>query len=640
MSELSTIRERIERATGYFEALHGVVLTTFNLNGQFLEEQALPTILGVDAQTAAARNAGLHQRLAETACTVFYDPTVAPGVSGKFRYVARPVPLRGRLFHPKLVVMAGHSRDVVMAGHSRDATAWVYLAVSSANLTLSGWGRNAESFGETWIHTRKQQAWGSLDTFLEWLQERGRLGEHVGNKDAVTTVRAVLAEMPDRRRFPDRDEEPWCGSLQAQFYSSVVHKGGLPSFLKTISKRKPTQLWVYSPYWSNVAEGVREFGAKGTVLIPALRRDRKAMGLSKAEQDALGGSIEICGNAQEAADDRFWHMKAYWFDHGKTAYTAVGSCNFTKAGLAGNNGNVEAMLVFEAMEPEWPQEKEEPILPASDEAPAEEETPAPVPVAIIVAYDWHSQSWRWFLDADPSQNAFRLKLPGGGGVVDIVAGLGRREGEPPPRAAQFSLSYEEDGSKHEWQGSVVELNLDHSRRVYGRPLSATDILDSWRGRTPAGDGGGGGSGGDVEDDGDEFEPHVPAAFDAVNLYDLYRAMRDLRSRLAAFESQPDAQRALLVGRPDSVKALANLADGDDAPVVRYLVLRELSTVMADYKERLQDDELLADLRTVARRAKRETRHRLACELGGDSTKAKEILKWFEKRLAKLGRTTP
>ena len=315
-----------------------------------------------------------------------------------------------------------------MAGHSRDATAWVYLAVSSANLTLSGWGRNAESFGETWIHTRRQQAWCGLDALLGWLQERGRLGEHVGNKDAVTTVRAVLSEMPDRRRFQDRDGEPWCGSLQAQFYCSVVHKRGLPSFLKTIRKRKPTQLWCTARTGATWAEGVREFGAKSTVLIPALRRDRKAMGLSKAEQGALDDTSEVCGNAQEAEDDRFWHMKAYWIYHGNTAFTAVGSCNFTEAGLAGSTGNVEAMLVFESMELEWPQEREEPVLPAADEAPAEEETPTPIPVAIIVAYDWQSRSWRWSLDADPSQSAFRLKLPGDPSAVDIVAGLGQQEG--------------------------------------------------------------------------------------------------------------------------------------------------------------------------------------------------------------------
>ena len=130
MSGLGTIRERIERATGCFARREATVLTTFNLNGQFLEEQALPAILGVEAATAAARHAGLHGQLAETDCTVFYDPTVAPGVSGKFRYIARPVPLRARLFHPKLVIIAGSSED---------GTTWVYLAVSSANLTLSGW---------------------------------------------------------------------------------------------------------------------------------------------------------------------------------------------------------------------------------------------------------------------------------------------------------------------------------------------------------------------------------------------------------------------------------------------------------------------------------------------------------------------
>ena len=629
MSEFGKIRERIERARHYFETLQGVVLTTFNLNGQFLEEQVLPVILGVEAKTAAARNASLHERLAETACTVFYDPTVAPGVSGKFRYVARPVPLRGRLFHPKLVVFTGRSKD---------GTAWVYLAVSSANLSLSGWGRNAESFGEAWIHTRRQHAWSGLDAFLKWLQDHAPLGEQTSDKDAVTTVRAALAEMPDRRRFRDRSEEPWSGSLRAQFYSSVVDKEGLPSFLKKSRKRNPTHLWVYSPYWANVAEGVREFGARSTVLIPALRRDRKAMGLCKDQQTALHGRVVICGNAQEAVDDRFWHMKAYWIVHGNTVHTAVGSCNFTNAGLAGASGNVEAMLVFEAIEPEWPDAKDEPALPASDEAVPEEDVPSPVPIAIVVAYDWRSGSWRWFLEADRAQSAFRLKVPGRRNALAIGPGPGVRQGNPPPRAARFSVIYERAGSEHEWQGQIVELNLDASRRVYGRPLSASDILDSWRGRVPTWDLGGGG-GGDGEDDGDEAEAHVPAAFDAVNLYDLYRAMRALRARLAELESQPEARRALLVGRPDSVMALANLADGGEAPVVRYLVLRELCSVLNDYKKSLRDDDLVRLVRKMTRRARRETHSRLACELGGNSAKAKRMLNWFDKRLAHFGGNT-
>ena len=109
MNSPATIRERLQCATGYFRHREGVVLTTFNLSGTFLEDQALPAVLGVEATTAASRRAKLHQRLATTPCTIFYDPTTAPRIFGKFRYVARPIPLPGRFFHPKLVVIAGRS---------------------------------------------------------------------------------------------------------------------------------------------------------------------------------------------------------------------------------------------------------------------------------------------------------------------------------------------------------------------------------------------------------------------------------------------------------------------------------------------------------------------------------------------------
>lgn len=63
MSEPGTLRERIERAAEYFYELDGVVLTTFSLSSSFLEDHALPAVLGVEAKTTAARRAELHQRL-------------------------------------------------------------------------------------------------------------------------------------------------------------------------------------------------------------------------------------------------------------------------------------------------------------------------------------------------------------------------------------------------------------------------------------------------------------------------------------------------------------------------------------------------------------------------------------------------
>ena len=628
MSSLGTIRERIERATGYFARREGTVLTTFNLNGQFLEEQVLPAILGVEAATAAARNAGLHGQLAETDCTVFYDPTVAPGVSGKFRYVARPVPLRGRLFHPKLVIIAGRSEE---------GTTWVYLAVSSANLTLSGWGRNAESFGETWIHTRAQEAWHGLDGFLAWLQNYANVGGEPDHRDAVAVVRAALDRMPSRYRFRNDDTKPWSGTLYAHFYSSVVDTEGLPSFLKMGRSRRPEELWVYSPYWGSVSEMVGKFGAKRTVLIPAMRADRKAIGLSKSQHEALTDIAEVWRNETEKQDDRFWHMKAYWIQHGERIYTAIGSCNFTEAGLAGKDGNVEAMLAFEGIEPEWPEESDTARLENLSEQPVdEEEAPEPVPLVIVVAYDWQSESWRWFLDADDSQGDFQLSLPGLTAFC-IVQGSGECPGDPPNLPVSYKVTYTQHAKRKEWQGQVVELHLDHTQRTYGKPLSASDILESWRVHTQTG----GtrvrvdpGDGDEDEDEDEDVQAEVPAAFDTVNLYDLYRSMRALRTRLAELELEPQAQRALLVGRSDSVMALARLAAGDgEAPVVRYLVLRELSTIVMDCK----GGSPLRRVHEMKHRAKSTTLKQLACELKGDREKARKMLDWFERRLAKMDR---
>ena len=628
MSGLGTIRQRIERATGYFASREGVVLTTFNLNGQFLEEQALPAILGVEAATSATRHAGLHEQLAETDCTVFYDPTVAPGVSGKFRYVARPVPLRARLFHPKLVIIAGRSAD---------GTTWVYLAVSSANLSLSGWGRNAESFGETWIHTRTQQAWHGLDGFLAWLQDYANLGEEPDGRDGVAVVRAALARMPGGYRFRDDDAEPWSGTLYARFYSSVVDTEGLPSFLKMGRSRRPAELWVYSPYWGSVAEMVGEFGAMRTALVPAMRPDRKAIGMSKSQHDALTEIAEVWRNESEKQDDRFWHMKAYWIRHGERTYTAVGSCNFTEAGLAGTDGNVEAMLVFEDIELNWPEESDTARPEDLSEQPVdEEEAPEPVPVVIVVAYDWQSGSWRWFLDADDSQSDFRLSLPIGLAAFRIVPGSGDRRGDAPEFSAHYQVTYTQHGERREWQGQVVELHLDHTRRTYGKPLSASDILESWRVHVKTGGPGPRNGGGDGDDDGNDAQAEVPAAFEVVNLYDLYRAMRALRTRLGDLESESQAQRALLVGRSDSVMALARLADGDgEAPVVRYLVLRELSSIVADCKGSSLHGGPLRRVHEMKRRAKATTLRQLACELKGDRQKARKMLDWFERRLTKM-----
>ncbi|TXD37447.1 hypothetical protein FRC98_07050 [Lujinxingia vulgaris] len=359
MGEVLTIRERVERAAAFFHRQEGVVLTTFNLNAPFLEAQVLPTVLGVEAKTEAARRAQTHQRLAMTPCTVFYDPGVSPRLSGHYRVVARPVPLQRRFFHPKLIVMAGRCEEGVT---------WVYLAVSSANLSMSGWGRNAECFGETWIHTKHQQTWGALDALLEWLQEYAPLDEGAGG-DAVARVLEALRRMPARKRFQNDPSQPWAGTLRARFYTSVMHPAGFADFMQLGRSRAPKELRVYSPYWSEVAEGLASFGAKRNVVVPARRVDGVSLGLSREQAAELSEDVAILKNTEDRGT-RFWHMKLYRIVHGKHVYTAVGSCNFTRAGFAGASGNVEAALVYRS-NPGWFPEGE----PADDADFADEAAP-------------------------------------------------------------------------------------------------------------------------------------------------------------------------------------------------------------------------------------------------------------------------
>ncbi|MDE0263961.1 MAG: phospholipase D family protein [Bryobacterales bacterium] len=442
--------------------------------------------------------------------------------------------------------------------------------------------------------------------------------------------------MPESANVVEDTSEPWSGTLSADLYVSVVHEAGLPAFLRGDFSNCPSELRAYGPYWSDLSGQLAAFDAHKTVLVPALRMDRKVLGLSRDQVAQLGEGVEIRRNEQDDGD-RFWHMKVYWIRHGDRIRTAVGSCNFTQAGLSGRNGNVEAMLVFDA-DPSWlPRGIPVQFDRLAEEAEAEEGTAEPVPLAVVVAWDWLSHDWRWWLEADSGQSNFKLHLPD---VVPfaIKSGTGGpKAGKPPARGSTFRLSYRTTRGEEEWQGVVVELNLDYSSRIYGPPITANDILESWRCLAPTWDLGGSGGDGDPSNDPDEIGSHSPAAFEALNLFDFYRSAKALGAKLQGLRKKPNLLRGYLVGRSDSVMALAHLADrAGDAPVVRFLVLRELYSVVSRWTD-IVDEELVARVKQMEKRARDRTLDQLAHEMGGDEQKARSVLDWFEKELAGLDR---
>ncbi len=623
---MSTIREHIGEALDFFAQQQAVVATCFNVGTDFLENKALPVLLGAEGGTREAVRQHLHDRLAATDVTIYYDPTAGAVPAGDLRYVARPVPLRGRLFHPKVTVIAG-------VGH--DDRHWVYLAVASANLTRSGWAHNAECVGETWICTPQQQTWGALDGFLGWLQDHAAFGEHPDRRDATRHVREILAAMPNRRRPNDDGGHVWSGTLYHQLYTSVVDTGGFPAFLQEGRSRRPSRLWAYSPYWADVERGVAAFGAAETVLIPSLTHTGDRIGLARGQ---VPPAASVASNPEDRGD-RFWHMKSYWIEHGGRVRTAVGSCNFTTAGLSGGFGNVEAMLVTNE-DAAWLPEVKDLELEAIPQNPPDETAPEPAPVAVVVAWDWRDRTWRWWLGPGHDQTDFRLEAPGLDTQL-VEGGQGRADGDPPPPASSFALHYWDADGPQTWTRPVVEINLASSQRVYGRPLTVDEIIASWNGRRPAtpidddDDGVGTSEADETAPDG----PDVPIEFGTVNLFDFYRSMTHLRKALAEAADNPGARRALLEGRPDSVMTLVRMTTKDSGvPAVRFLVLTELAEVLHDHQDAI-DAMLLDEAADLHTTVTDEVRQALAESPDSSDLDPEALLAWVNRELKGLGGST-
>jgi hypothetical protein len=344
-------------------------------------------------------------------------------------------------------------------------------------------------------------------------------------------------------------------------------------------------------------------------------------------------------------------MKTYWLSHGNWVDVAVGSCNFTSAGLRGETGNVEAMLVYELPFDDagfdWMPDGEPMVVDEFAEDPlAEEEDDPPPPIAAVVAWDWRAVTmgtspWRWWINTAPSVREMVLHLPGMS-ALPIESGPGTAEGQQhPPAGAHLRITCINHGTAAEIRGAIVEINLDHSTRTYGRPLTPEEILASWRGHPPtAGEGdereeedAGEQEEGEQEDE--DVEVESSSGFQAMNLYELYRSLRMLRGQLDDLAAHPTAQRGFLVGRPDSVMALAMQADRDDnVPIVRYLVLHDLLAVVTSYAEIL-DQAVIERLQAMTTQARQRTLDVIGHELTDPNVDPAEMLAWFESQLRRL-----
>ena len=632
------IRERVEEARSYLYELDSVVLTTFNFNADFFEENVLPTLLGVDAEAKAAQRAQLHERLCEVPVDIFFDPSVARYSAGDFRYLACPI-VPGvetrSLFHPK---------NIILAGRDREGVSWVYVSVSSANLTLSGWGRNAEIFADTWIHTRKQQAWGELREFVRWLMHESHLETVSKHGNALTSLAAVLDDMPNEKCYRDREGCPWAGALHHRLYFSPLHDDGLAPFLRANRERRPERLVVFSPYWSDVNDVLESFDARNVELVPALLpREVPTIGLDVNKVEALC-SKGIYRNIADG-DGRFWHFKFYVLEMGARHEVGVGSCNFTSAGTIGAHGNVESMLAIEYGPNEYcemlPDYNLLEDLDHKSEDAAEEDAPSPAPVSIVVFYNWKERAYLWWYTPRRTHRDALLDLPAKTGFRLKGGKSSSKSKRPPPKGGRFIVRYFKDDRPCRYEGRIVEVNLDHSTRTYGTPLTVEDIFKSWKGhRLPLGGG--------IErapedatilgDDDEEGDETSNGAFDAVNLYDMYRAFYERAAQLREHEAAGEerAVQAALTIRPDGAFALARLVaeDSMSTPAIRFLVLWQTLELFQSFR-RLVPDGPWQQVAGWFTQARRELENDLRDDLRRSGSRAapERAIAWFEDRLS-------
>lgn len=615
------IRERLAQVAARFQHLDVALFTSFNFHADFFERNVLPALFGdLGESSPVARAQLVHRQLRKTRVGVACDPSVIQPGAARYRYAVYPSFVKGRVFHPKAIVLCGRDEH---------GAPWIYLAVMSANLTISGWGRNCEGFADTWLHATSEQPVDELSAMLTWLGARA----NAPRRDALSEALAFTGTLQQRRSRSDPEGGAWQDKESVRFYfspSSTSMWEFVEQHYGAIEEAR-----VASPYWGDGERIAQALDGVPLQLTAALSPpDMRGPGLGRDTVDALAiGPKQL--TTWIDATGRFFHTKLYDLTIGGATVTGIGSCNFTEAGLFWKDvrgrqaGNVETML-FRRAAFDWPATCPLPFDRLIDKSQQGDEQALPYYVA--VEYDWKRERLSWHVEGDLGGHAHTLQLPDGGPRVALSAGHHERRATALPTRRFFV--HDERGD-FRFEGLVTEVELDDSTLTYGSPLTIAQILESWQAGAEVEAGGGGGGGGSEEER--PPEPATPAVpFDA---FAFFQALKRIRTRI---DEAGDGTCEWLVGRGDSVCALADaFARGKQAPSATWIVLTECLALIEPYcaaNRQLRaarkahrahlarvNVELMGQLR-------RELDQRGRLDRPGEPARPEALLKWYQDQL--------
>jgi hypothetical protein len=471
-----------------------VLFTTFNFSSSFFENNVLPLLAGsMDEkfEAVATNQSTLNDALEEIKTVVVCDRSTLPEAKGDFRYALLPVGLDSGRFHPKVILMSG-----ILADSGKNG---LCLAVSSGNLTFSGWGINREVVGATAVASQHREPLRRLLNWiltqaqaqLEWI-DRASSTDMVVEEEGGTRqiLQALLSALNDVESQEESDDG--CPSFHLVL-------PGEQSLLQELAGDKHWQTTtIISPFWAGVGDLIGGVRSDRFCFVPSIRSDGKyafPIGALPPKNESFSFAKFKLGG------ERYTHAKALLFEREKERVFCIGSANFTGAamGAAGSFENIEAMLrysssTFDPLNGVLVElDRGEIASEAFEEV--EEGAPPLFPVVAEVFCDWKIRKLHCRLIIAASAGVLsEICLEVAGRRVPFEPGQLVQEraidfsGNSPVRT--FLLTYcSGQADKQNFRGLVIQLNAEDDELGYFPPPRLDRVLDYLRGLDPAAPGG-------------------------------------------------------------------------------------------------------------------------------------------------------
>ena len=456
--------------------LRYVWLTSFNINIEFIETYLLPAVL--DMEQPKTRLDYEHFQVAltekEIDFRIFCDRRFMEADKNK----RTAIPVHGvspaqwedwfskdSLFHSKVIYLEDvHGNKI--------------LGTGSANLTLSGWGRNQEVFSFQRVETKEQ--YDSVRFFF------AEIAANVGLPEGL----------PERRGLP-RDDGGW----------AFVHSFQNESFIEQLfANARARELLVWSPYLpKDVAAFIKRLKAVVAVeeleihLVPdrVMGQYIRAPWTEALQELCDSGTLTFYENPTSRQDNvELCHAKVWKLG----SKLAIGSWNFTTRGAnlldaAGEwdkGVNIEAGVIVTDSN-SWRSAVGKPIRLdasafASDALLQEEalDVPDQPPFDIQVQFDWGKQRYEFaghWHDGTPEEG-YAIKVPGHDVAIPLVwmpqkkdlkvAGLEIRDPTPLLHERRFQVV---QVKKEVYRALITETGLAYRRAQAFESLD--DLLNAF-----------------------------------------------------------------------------------------------------------------------------------------------------------------